>query len=366
MKYIVYLTTNLKSQINGINRIYVGVHKTENPTIFDSYLGCGVKAKSPSSYMYPKTPFQYAVKKYGVDAFKRETLYIYNTAEEAYLKESEIVDQKFLDQSFTYNIALGGHGGEIVDPRTHCLPVYQFSLQGELVNSWETTLDASDFYGCMVSKINKAINGYYECLGYFWSRDNKIKLSKYKTDHKKYTYLYNKDGKMIGEFISRTECAKYLGCQPQSVSKAVKLQQPIKEYYVSDSIVDIFIPKPRISLKNAYYFIYDVNNKFYGKVTKDKVLEILQINTWKKFDSILNSNGGWYKDFYVSDNEIDEVPSKQIREKSVEIYTKEGKLIEILHTVKEVKEKYNLNSCQISKMLKGVKEHEQYIFKYSK
>ena len=26
MKYIVYLTTNLKSQINGINRIYVGVH----------------------------------------------------------------------------------------------------------------------------------------------------------------------------------------------------------------------------------------------------------------------------------------------------------------------------------------------------
>lgn len=37
MKYIVYLTTNL------INRkIYVGVHKTENPDIFDGYLGNGL------------------------------------------------------------------------------------------------------------------------------------------------------------------------------------------------------------------------------------------------------------------------------------------------------------------------------------
>ena len=44
MKYIVYLTKNLKSTINGLNRIYIGVHKTENPNIFDGYLGCGVKS----------------------------------------------------------------------------------------------------------------------------------------------------------------------------------------------------------------------------------------------------------------------------------------------------------------------------------
>ena len=43
MKYIVYLTKNKKSKINGLDRIYVGVHNTENPEIYDGYIGCGVK-----------------------------------------------------------------------------------------------------------------------------------------------------------------------------------------------------------------------------------------------------------------------------------------------------------------------------------
>ena len=37
MKYIVYCTTNIKN-----NKIYIGVHGTENPSIFDGYIGNGV------------------------------------------------------------------------------------------------------------------------------------------------------------------------------------------------------------------------------------------------------------------------------------------------------------------------------------
>ena len=365
MKYIVYLTTNLKSQINGLNRIYIGVHKTKDPTKFDGYIGCGVKINSPSTYMYPKTPFQYAVKKYGVSAFKREILYIYDTIEDAYLKEKELVDDAFIKQSHVYNIALGGYGGEIVDPKVHCLPVYQFNLQGNLVNSWETTLDASDFYGCMVSKISKALNDYYEFLGYFWARTNTINLSKYKTDHKKYIYLYNIDGKLINEFISRTECAKYLNCTPQSVSKAVIMQQSIKNHYVSDSIVDIFKPKPRISLKNQDFYLY-TTTEYVGKFQTNELLKYLQINTCKKLDSIINSNNGWYKDFYISINLLEVIPSKKHHNKSIDVYTKEGVFLETLDSVKLVKEKYNINNCQISKILKGIKEHDNYIFKYNK
>ena len=57
-KYIVYETTNL---ING--KIYVGLHKTENPDIFDGYIGNGLKVGW--TIKNPHTAFQYAIKKYG-------------------------------------------------------------------------------------------------------------------------------------------------------------------------------------------------------------------------------------------------------------------------------------------------------------
>ena len=42
-KYIVYLTTNLKSYVNGTPRIYVGVHKVYNdPNIFYCYIEYGI------------------------------------------------------------------------------------------------------------------------------------------------------------------------------------------------------------------------------------------------------------------------------------------------------------------------------------
>ena len=73
MKYIVYQTT---SKIN--NKIYIGVHKTEDPDTFDGYLGNGVYIYRPSSYMHPKTHFQFAVKKYGIKNFIRTTLKVFD------------------------------------------------------------------------------------------------------------------------------------------------------------------------------------------------------------------------------------------------------------------------------------------------
>ena len=52
-KYIVYQTIN---KIN--NKIYIGVHCTNNPDGFDGYIGCGVRITQPCTYMNPKTPFQ--------------------------------------------------------------------------------------------------------------------------------------------------------------------------------------------------------------------------------------------------------------------------------------------------------------------
>ena len=92
--YIVYKTTNL---IN--NKIYIGVHHIieDRP---DYYLGTGRLILS-------------AIKKYGKENFKRETLFEFDTEKEAFEKESEMVNEEFLKRSDVYNLVLGGRGGTI-------------------------------------------------------------------------------------------------------------------------------------------------------------------------------------------------------------------------------------------------------------
>lgn len=86
--FTVYKTTNL---IN--DKIYVGVHKTNEPN--DDYLGSGFALRL-------------AIDKYGRHNFKKEILYIFQNMEDAYLKESEIVNKDFVKRSDTYNLVVGG------------------------------------------------------------------------------------------------------------------------------------------------------------------------------------------------------------------------------------------------------------------
>ena len=135
MKYIVYQTT---SKVN--NKIYVGVHKTETPEKFDGYLGNGVYIYRPSSYMNPKTHFQYAVKKYGVKNFIRTTLKIFDTEEEAYKMEAEIVNQEFIEREDTYNLILGGR-----DVTQFMVKVYMYDLDGKFEREFESLISAAKY-----------------------------------------------------------------------------------------------------------------------------------------------------------------------------------------------------------------------------
>lgn len=366
MKYIVYLTTNLKSKIGDINKIYIGVHKTNNPEIFDGYLGCGVYINKPSTYMYPKTPFQYAVKKYGVNAFRREILYIYDNSEDAFNKEAELVNSDFIKLDHTYNVSQGGKVMQNVDPRKHSLPLYQFDLCGNLVKFWECTLDAEDFYGYDYSKFNQAISGRSEFLNSYWSRTNEIDINLYGNHLLKPVYLYTNKGKLLYSFGSRTECANFLECAPQSISNAIRNNNSIKGYYASDSVLDEYIPKPRKCLQNSEIFVYSLSNGYLGKFKGKAVMPIIGLYSFSKISKAINDNRGWYKDFYLSLNEVESIPEKYTHNRRVEVYDKNGNLLEILNTVKEVKEKYQLNSAEINRILKGIKQHKDYIFKYSK
>ena len=51
-----------------------------------------------------------AIKKYGVDQFHKEILHVFDTEEQALLKEEEIVDQEIVNDRLSYNLTLGGKG----------------------------------------------------------------------------------------------------------------------------------------------------------------------------------------------------------------------------------------------------------------
>lgn len=80
--------------ING--KIYIGKHKTNN--INDDYLGSGKL-------------FNYSIEKYGVENFKKEILFIFDTEQEMNDKEKELVTVEFISHETNYNIKEGGQGG---------------------------------------------------------------------------------------------------------------------------------------------------------------------------------------------------------------------------------------------------------------
>lgn len=93
--HVIYKITN---KLNG--KEYIGKHSTNH--INDSYMGSGRVLLS-------------ALKKHGKENFDKEVLYTFDNEKDAYDKEAELVNEDYILREDTYNVKLGGPGGEVVD-----------------------------------------------------------------------------------------------------------------------------------------------------------------------------------------------------------------------------------------------------------
>jgi|APGre2960657423_1045063.scaffolds.fasta_scaffold96747_2 hypothetical protein len=91
MYYIIYKTIN---QID--NKYYIGAHTTMN--INDGYIGSGKYLKR-------------AIKKYGIENFKRQILFQFDNSMDMYNKEKELINEQVVKDQNSYNIKIGGEGG---------------------------------------------------------------------------------------------------------------------------------------------------------------------------------------------------------------------------------------------------------------
>lgn len=90
MYFTVYKTINLKT-----SEYYIGVHKTNEPN--DGYYGSGLRIIR-------------SIKKYGKKNFRKDILHLYNNAKDAFLKETQILNECLNDKK-CLNLATGGKGG---------------------------------------------------------------------------------------------------------------------------------------------------------------------------------------------------------------------------------------------------------------
>ena len=250
MNYIVYKTTNL---ING--KMYIGVHKTKDPEVFDGYLGCGCYSTKPYSWKQKTNSiFPAAIRKYGPNSFKRETLFIFDGTQEgralAYLKERELVNENWVSDKNTYNICVGGVSSLV---ENQSKKIRQYSLSGEYIKTWDSIQLAESYYNNK-GQIGKVCNlKHRSSAGYQWrfDSDNIESLDNIEDVvlQKKTVYQFDLSGNLLKVWKSISEAAAQFSNVSSSKSGIKRncegvVKQALGYYW---------------SFKNK--FLYSVNNK---------------------------------------------------------------------------------------------------------
>lgn len=355
MKYIVYQTTNLVN-----NKIYIGYHKTENPDVFDGYIGCGVKLSNPYFINNPKTPFQYALKKYGIKNFKRTTIAVFDSSEEALDLESKIVNIDFIKRKDTYNVCLGGNAG------SYLFPINQFDNTGKLIYKWDNMAIAAETLGISHTSINNAKLHKGSCLGYFWSTEDTINPKEFSYHVGTKTYQYDNEGILIGQYASITEAAHSINGSDKAIWRAIKTGMKHKNFYWSFTLFEQYTPIKKISLRNIKLFIYDLDGNFIRELNTGKELkEFYKITHYGNLKEAIQNNRP-YKNTQISLEKLEKMEKVTIFSnnlaKRIGRFDLNGNLLQEYNCIKSALKEYGSGVNRV--LTNKQKSTKGFIFKY--
>lgn len=356
-KYIVYETTNLVN-----NKIYIGLHKTKDPDIFDGYIGNGIYVTQPYTYQYAKTAFQYAVKKHGPKNFKRKTLAVFDTLEEASDLEEQLVNEKFLARNDVYNMILGGLGGYFISNR---IKVYQYDENGNYLNEYESFADAALKLDCDYTLISYAVRKKAKAKNCFWNTDKvkKLDLTSYNLglNHAIKIYFYSKDGVYLGGFRTQQEAYRNTGICTSAIKKACTLGILLKNKYYLSYIKANSYDKARTEyLKTRQVFKYNSDGSF-CKGYDSQIEAELENNTniTKAIKLKIPDENGFLWGLEKLENYNS--PKKK-KKRPVGKFDLEGNLVKKYESATAAEKE---NGTSVWKVLAGTnRTHKQHIYKY--
>ena len=349
MKYIVYITINTEN-----DKIYIGVHKTEIDK-FDGYLGNGINIFRSGTITNPRTNFQNAVKKYGFSKFKRYTLAEFTNEEEALQLEQLLVNSDFINRVDTYNMIEGGQ-----EIHKKYIPIHQFDLQGNLINSFNSIQTASRETNIHELNIISAYKNKKSCNNYYWSQDDKININEYRLGtNTKYVYCFNQDLEVVKIYDSLVAAGKDWDCSPEQIKNAIYKMTKINKHYFSYN--------PNISLKldeNQLIHKYDINgnyiiSKSLSEHSNEEHLDIKKL--FKAANQGLTLGGFQWN--INKECKMRDLTSRQGigSPKKVGRYDDNGTLLEVFETVTQCAKTYT----NVKKVLNGqLPKTKGYIFRY--
>lgn len=276
MKWIVYCTTCL---VNG--KIYIGVHKTLNPNVWDGYIGGGhyVGESLPN----PNTAYEYALKKHGYKNFRQHVLFIFDDEESAYKMEESIVTLEFIKRKTNYNTKVGGKHGEYYDY------IYQYDLNGKFVKEYLGMTMLAEELECCIHSLRNACQLKREFKGFYWSKEKleQLDLSEYRELKYKVIYQFDSDGNFIQEWKNIKSICETFGISKSNILSALNKKAQAKGYYFlrdKSKIINIIKSKE----------VYNSISKRPGK--KQKIAQYdLKGDLIKIWDSVLECSKSYSK-----------------------------------------------------------------------
>lgn len=352
MKYIVYCTTCL---VNG--KVYIGVHKTEDPNKFDKYIGNGIEVGYTINN--PTTAFQRALKKYGYSNFKRSILYVFDNEDDAYSKEAEIVNIDFIKRRDNYNTALGGR-----HPGNKYKTIYQYDLQGNYLGEWFGIQETCKHFNCYDNRFNIAIKDKRSAFNSYWSYNkfDKLNIAEYRISQHSEVYQYNLNGDLLKIYSSASEvCLENPQFTINTITQAKYNKYPTGGYYfVSGDINIIDVIKTRelySSLTDKSVSKYKDGKRIctYSSLSQAAKQNKISSNVIKK--SIKNNEGIWsygYSETYQ--NSIEPISLK------IDQFDLDGNLIKTWDSLSQCRKEFP----KVRDVLNGTRKHTHgYVFKLS-